>query len=431
MKLPPAATTIAAAATFALVGFFIGRLTTQTSHDVAEDSDSQPAALRSSSRSADAAGHSAGSAKRSAHPDSIRSASPEEKLRRLEAIVRGGNALDRNRALLAFIDQLAPGDFEAAVAKFRGLGITDSRFSEYAMLLTGWSEVDPTAALAYAQANTRSGFATSTILSTWAATDPDGAIRWAQANHTGTDANPYLAGIIRTLGATDPARASELLTGMPRSPERGEALDAMLPHVLAQGADAARAWISALSDEALRNGSMMRAVDQLAQTDPKGTADWLLANPGEATKRSLDNVLAAWASTDKSAAVAYYEALPKGEERSNALRGVVSAISYQDPAAAAAMINGHPADITDGVVQTFVWHSFGSDPALALNYVRSIADPGNQENTYNRSLDRWLSRDPAAAQTWIQQNTLPDNVTPATRRRIEEVLGGGAADEHR
>ncbi len=129
------------------------------------------------------------------------------------------------------------------------------------MLLTAWSQHDPTAALAYAQANSRSGFAATTILSSWAATDPEAAIRWAQANHTGTDANPYLAGIIRTLGATDPARASGLLTGMPRSQERGEALDAMLPHLLAQGADATRAWISALTDDSLRNGSMMRAAD--------------------------------------------------------------------------------------------------------------------------------------------------------------------------
>jgi len=420
MKLTPA-TTIAAAVLIAVAGFLVGKFTSPGSSDAPDASDSRNATLRSSSRTANSADHSAASSKRNAHPDSSHSASGGDKLSRLEAIVRGENALDRNRALLAYIDQLAPGDFEAAIAKFRGLGITESRFSEYAMLLTAWSQVDPTAALAYAQANTRSGFAATTILSTWAATDPEAAIRWAQANHTSTDANPYFAGIIRTLGATDPARASALLTSMPRSNERGEALDAMLPHVLAQGTDAARAWISALTDDSLRNGSMMRAADQMAQTDPKGTADWLLANPGEATKRNLDNVLAAWATADKTAAVAYYEALPKGEERGNALRGVISAISGQDPAAAAGMINSHPADITDGTIQTFVWHSFGSNPALALNYVGSIADPGNQENMYNHSLDRWLSRDPASAQAWIQQNPLPDNVTRHLQERAAQA----------
>ena len=411
MKLPPS-TTLAAALVVGVVGFLVGRISTPGSHDSAEAGDSQLAPTRSSSRESDAASHAAGQSKRATRPDSNRAASTtrEEKLKRLESIMRGENALDRNRALLAYIDQLAPGDFEAAIAKFRGLGITESRFSEYAMLLTAWSQVDPTAALAYAKANTRSGFAATTILSSWAATDPDAAIRWAQANHTGTDANPYLAGIIRTLGATDPVRASDLLTGMPRSPERGEALDAMLPHVLAQGTDAARAWISALTDDSLRNGSMMRAADQMAQTDPKGTADWLVANPGEATKRSLDNVLGVWAANDQTAAVAYFQALPAGESRSNALRGVISAVASDNPTAAATMLDRYPADVTDGTLQSFVWHSFGSDPALALNYVGRITDPGSQERMYSRTLDNWLNRDPAAAQAWMQQNTLPENV---------------------
>ena len=417
MKLTPA-TTLAAALVIGVVGFLAGRISTPGPADAQAAGDTQLASARSSSRAADEGGHGASLSKRSTRPDGGRtSASAEERLKRLESIIRGENALERNRALLAYIDQIAPADFEAAIAKFRGLGITESRFSEYAMLLTAWSQVDPTAALAYAKANTRSGFAATTILSSWAATDPDAAIRWAQANHTGTDANPYLAGIIRTLGATDPVRASDLLTGMPRSQERGEALDAMLPHVLAQGAEAARTWIAALTDESLRNGSMMRAAEQMAQTDPKGTADWLLANPGEATKRSLDSVLGTWAAADTKAAVSYFEALPKGDSRNDAFRGVISAIASQDAGAAAAMIDSHAADVTDSTLQSFVWHSFGSDPALALNYIGRIADQGSQERMYGRTLDTWLNRDPASAQAWMQQNTLPENVARQFQNR--------------
>lgn len=414
MKLPPA-TTIAAALVICAVGFFVGRLSSPSaSEQAAASGEPQLAPTRSSSRGTDPAGHAAAAAKRTPRQDSGRptagTSSAEDKLKRLETIVRGENALDRNRALLAFIDQLAPGDFEAAIAQFRGLGITESRFSEYAMLLTAWSQVDPLAALTYAKANTSSGFATNTILAAWAATDPDAAIQWAQTNHTGTEANPYLAGIIRTLGATDPARATALLTGMPRSQERGEALDAMLPHLLAQGNEATRAWISALTDESLRNGSMMRAAEKLAQADPKGTADWLLANPGEATKRSLDDVLGTWAATNQTAALAYFEALPKGESRSDALRGVISAVATQDAGSAAKMIDRYAGDVTDGTIRSFVWHSFGSDPALALNYIGRISDTDNQERMYSRTLDHWLSRDPASAQAWMQQNTLPENV---------------------
>jgi hypothetical protein len=420
MKLSPS-TTVAAAVVIGAAGFFVGRLSAPGSAGSAAATDPQLSATRSSARSADAAGHASSLAKRTARSESGRAGTPAEKLSRLEAIVRGENALDRNRALLAYIDQLGPGDFEAAIAHFRGLGITESRFGEYAMLLTAWSEADPLAALAYAKDNTRSGFATNTILTSWAANDPDAAIRWAEANHTGNGANPYLASIIRSLGATDPARATSLLTGMPRSQERGEALNAMLPHLLAQGPEATRSWISALTDDSLRNGSMMSVADKLAQTDPKGTADWLLANPGEATKSRLDDVLGTWAATNEKAAVAYFQALPKGDARSDALRGVVSAIATQNATAAASMIDRYAGDVTDGTIQTFVWHSFGSDPSLALNYIGRLSNPGEQEHMYGRTLDSWLNRDPAAAQAWIQKNTLPDGVQRRLQEKAAEV----------
>ncbi|MEI6675753.1 MAG: hypothetical protein WCO57_11305 [Verrucomicrobiota bacterium] len=420
----PRTTTLATALVIGAAGFLVGRFSSPDARDPL--TETQPTPTRTSSRAAASANHASSLAEQRTERQTKPRATPTQGsagdvLKRLEAIVRGGNALTRNRALLAFIDQLATGDFEAAIAHFRSLGLTDSRSGEYAMLLTAWSQVDPITALTYAKANTQSNFATSTILSAWAATDPDAALRWADANHTGTGANPYLAGIIRTLGAIDPARATDLLASMPRSQERGEALDAMLPHLLAQGPAATRAWISALSDESLRNGSMMRAAEQLAQADPKGTADWLVANPGEAAKRRMDDVLGIWANSDKKAAVAYFEALPKGENRSEALRGVVTAIATQDAAAAATMLNRYASDVTDGTLQSFVWHSLGSDPALALSYVSRISNPGEQDRIYNRALDTWLSRDPTAAAAWMQKNRLPENVA----RHFQNKATGG------
>lgn len=163
-----------------------------------------------------------------------------EKLAKMEEIVRGENPLDRSRSLLALIDQLAPGEFEEVIAKFRELGITQNRLGEYSMLLSAWAKVDPLAALEYAKVNTQGGFASNTILATWAASDPDAALRWAEAAHDGNGANPYLAGVIRGIAELDPARATELLAGMPFSEQRGEALAGMMQHILKQGPDASR-----------------------------------------------------------------------------------------------------------------------------------------------------------------------------------------------
>lgn len=343
-----------------------------------------------------------------------------ERLSRLEAIIRGENPLDRNRALLAFIDQLAPSDFEAAVAHFRSLGLTEERLGEYSMLLSAWAKADPLAALTYAKENTNSRFATDTILTTWASIDPDAALLWAEANHSGDEANPHMAGIIRGLAASDPQRATALLTGMPRSRERGEALDAMLPYLLAQGNDAARAWIGAITDDSLRNGAMLRAADRLAAKDPAGTVNWLLENPGEATQRRMDDVYSTWARQDEQAATNSLARLPAGEIRSDALRGIVSSVAGADPARAISLMDQYNADVNSDVVRNFIWHSFGNNPGLAVSQIARISDAGQREQMYRRTLDRWIERDRNAAAQWIQSNPLPDSLQQHVQRRLNQ-----------
>ncbi len=347
-----------------------------------------------------------------------RSESATARLARLESIIRGENPLDRSRALLAFIDQLAPEDYEAAVAHFRSLGMTEERMGEYGLLLSAWAKADPLSALSYAKENTRSRFATDTILATWATIDPDAAIRWAEANHTGDGANPNLAGIIRGIVATDPQRATQLLTSMPKSVERGQALDAMMPYLLAQGNEATRAWIEAITDDALRNGAMMRAAERMAATDPAGTVAWLLANPGEATQYRMDDVYSTWMRNDEQGAMSSLATLSAGEIRGNALRGIVTSVAMKDPTRAVSIMDSYPSDVNDDVVRNFIWHSFGNDPSLAVNQIARITDAGYRDRMYLRAVGRWIDRDPAAAGAWMRGNALPPSIQEQLQTRL-------------
>lgn len=402
-----------------------GRISSPDGSSAGKDESVEPRSFRAASKSSGSDGSSASSRKlqRSERPDRSARASaedPAERLAKLESIVRGENALDRNRALLAYIDQLGPGDFEDAVAHFRSLGITESRFGEYSLLLSAWAKADPLSALTYAKENTGSRFATNTILSSWASSDPEAAIRWAETNHEGDGANPYLAGIIRSLAGTDSARATQLLTGMPRSVERGEALDALLPHLLRQGGETARSWIEGLGDPVLRDGAMSRVAEQLAATDPAGTAAWLVANPGEASQRRMDDVYSQWARKDEQAAIGSLASLPSGDNRSNALRGVISSVASKDPQAAVTIMNRFPNDVNDRVVQNFVWHSFRSDPSVAVNQISRIGDQREREQMYRRTMDAWMDRDATAATAWMQTNPLPQSVQEHLTRRQNE-----------
>ncbi len=307
------------------------------------------------------------------------------------------------------------------VAQFRALGITQSRIGEYSLLLSAWAKADPVAALQFANENTRNSFASTTILSAWATMDPDAAIQWAKANFTGDGANPYMIGIIRGIAETDPARATQLLADMPWSEQRGEALAQMMPHILQQGPQAARDWVMALTDERLRSGAMTRMAESLANIDPQGTASWLLQNPGEALQRRLDDVYQSWAGKNQAAALASMEALPAGQERSNALRGIISNMAQSDPAAALALMNSHPADRTDRMVQEYVWTAFDKAPETAAATIQNIGDEGQRNQTYRRFFDRWIEADVNQAAAYAGTIPLPPDVAKHVQARLERA----------
>lgn len=336
-------------------------------------------------------------------------------------ILGGADPLTRTQAWLDFVNSLSAGEFESVVAEMRERGLQTENLEAYSLLLTAWAKVDPLAALDYAGENTGNSFARNTILAEWARNDPEGAILWAQNNHEGDGANPWMVGVIRGLAASDPTRATDLMNGMPFSRERGQALSALMPQMLALGPETAKAWIEGFTDDSLRDGAIRRASEDLARIDPAGTADWLVKNDGEGARRSMDDVLQIWADQDPNAARGYFQTLPKGDLRTSALRGLTNQMALQDPSAAAKFLDAHAADADDRVYQQFAWHSFRQDPSVGADYIARIQDEGERDRTYRRMLDGWLRRDYDAASGWISGTPLPEGVASHLERRMAEL----------
>lgn len=418
--------TLAGALILASSGAFIaGRISAPDAgdSDAITAADGTTLSTRVSSRATGSEEGSASSSRRNRSARDVGSSSTRgaEALAKMEALMRTTDPIERNKAWLDFINSVDPSEFESVVASFRALGMTDARMTEYAMLLSAWAKKDPLQALAYAEANTGNQFARNTILTTWAAADPAGAVRWAQEHHEGDGGNPWMIGVIRGIADSDPTYAAQLLSEMAYSQERGEALGVLVPTMLAQGNDAAKAWAESITDENLKQGAIGRIAEEMAKTDPQGTADWLASNPGQAADRSMDNVVSAWMDQDQDAAISYYKALPQGDLRTNALRGVANSLALNDPRAAADFIDANAGDANDQVYQQFVWHSFGEAPDISATYIAKITDTRQQERMYRRMLDGWLRRDFDSASTWIGNNPLPENVQQRVDQRMQEI----------
>lgn len=344
--------------------------------------------------------------------------SSRQAVARLNSIMRSEDPLDRNRALFALIDRLNPDDFKEAVESFRRLGFTESRLGEYALLISAWAKMDPFAALDFVRSDPDGQFATDTVLTTWASRDPDAARRWAESNHVGDGPNPYLAGVIRGIAETNPELATQMLCEMPQGAERNSALRGILPQLMAQGPEVARSWIESLSDNALRDGALRQITKDMATLDPAGTAQLLLSNPGHVTQHRLDGVYNQWARVDQQAALASVSTLPAGENRSNALSGVVGTMAASDPAAALSVIDRYPGDVNESVMKSFLWYSLESNPGLSVSQIPRIEDEGRRDWWYGKTLGSWLDQDPAAAKAWIRQNPLPEPVLNELATRL-------------
>jgi hypothetical protein len=338
---------------------------------------------------------------------------------RLDLFAEITDPMERARSWMDFVDSLSAEQYADVVKEFRDRGMNSTNLSEYAMLLSGWAKVAPLAALDFATKNTQNPFAKQTILATWSQSDPAAAIQWARDNHKGEGANPYMVGIIRGLAFQDTAQAERLLKEMPKSVERGEGLDALMPALLKQGTESARSWATNITDEALREGAMTRMANATMDKDPEGTANWLVANPSEATRRNLDDTVYRMAEKDPSAAMQFFQDMPAGENRSNALRGVVNATASKSPKEAAALMDRYSSDVNDRMVQQFVWHSFQEDPQVAVSNIGRLGNEEERNRMYSRTIEWWMQKDQTAAFQWMSNNQLPQNVVDRLNRTYQ------------
>ncbi|MDX1679954.1 MAG: hypothetical protein R3242_04405 [Akkermansiaceae bacterium] len=419
-------TLIAAVAVCSGTAFIAGRLSSENSRDTASGEFAEPGVNAGSPASAlsdlpvgpRAVGQSRAHELRQRGSTNFSSGDATV---RMEAIMNNPDPLARTEEWLRFVKGLGPDEIEEVVVDFRAKDLARYNLSEYSMLLTAWAKFDPLTALDYAKENTGTPFARQTILTSWATTDPVGAMKWAEANHDGEGANPWMVGVIRGIAASDPERATELMNGMPYSRERGEALFAVQGHYLKQGPEAARNWAMSIEDERLRAGAISRIAENLARTDPVGTADWLQATESEGANRAMTEVMARMAETDTDAAIAYFEAIGDEQLKSRALEGITDQLAEKDPQAALSLINSNPSLASDDVYREFVWGTRDQDPALGAATISRIADADDRNRTYRRYLGRWLRNDREAAAGWINQNQLPQNVMRSVERMVERM----------
>lgn len=330
---------------------------------------------------------------------------------RLAKLVRITDVTERQRALMDMVESLGPDQFAAVMDQYREMDhLGDSR-GEMELILRGWAKADPMAALDYASNHPGSQYTSGTILSTWAGNDPAAAERWALDHYDGDGANPYLPAVIRGLAGLDLNAASRLAESMPRSRERGDAVDSITRALLLQGADAAMAFPATITDDALRGGFVATIAERLLNKDPEKTAAWVASmNEGDIQNRAARQVADALARTDPTKAATWVKSL-KPEAQAEAARGVIPAMSRGDIEGTARWVTtlaGTPG--YDNVVEEFVWSCNSRAPEQSAAWIQGVSNPDQQRKLYYRMLGEWAQKDAASVKQWVAANNVPDDV---------------------
>lgn len=401
------------------IGFIVGRMSGSSSSHAHDHNVSSTSAMRASGGIA----QDSVTNKTTRKSTTAASASKADPIARMREINQIKEPIERTRLWLLLVASLTPDQFEDFVAAFdsenRGPDHMGDYSTRYTTLLSAWTGVRAEEAVAYAFKPGGSPLARESVITSWANLDPDSAIAWAKKSHQGKNGNPWMANVINGLSYKDPDRAIALLTEMPKSEARREALESLMPSIMQRGIAAARDWANAISDPALREEAIMRVAQNAASEDPQGTVEWLSANRSETSDRSIAGALEAIAVKDQSAAMSYFDNLPAGEARSHALRGIIGAVAADNPQRAAELMSTHSSDVTDSTVKQFVTCTYDKNPEVALSGLAHMKNAKDQEFFYTHLFDLWMRKNQQAAIDWANSNTLPPYIVDRINRDLQ------------
>ena len=360
----------------------------------------------------------------------------------LKEILAVRDPMERIQALLAFVSKLSDAAIPDALTQLRENTPEwdpDARVAAQ-LMLTRWGKVDPAGALAYVGEldYRKAGGDAATIIASLAAQDPQQAIEWLGDPDNKLVNQPWLGqilagsitkewvrhdpeaalewamtlpknqqtgafgGVLGTIAATDPQRASKLAAELPEGDSRRDVIGQIARSWGETDPGEAMGWASRLEGDE-RNRAMGEALGSWAQSDPDAAAGFVdqLAEE-ERSEGMLDRVASNWARRDPAEAATWLGSKAESADKADAMGDVMWNWTTTDPAAASTWLLEQPeGDSRDEGIVALARVTFDDDPASAVTWAASMSDEGDRRRSVSIGVNVWLDRDPDAANAWL------------------------------
>jgi len=388
-------------------------------------------------------------------PDRDGEAARKKGARSVDEIYSKPGQSSRVQALLDFYSNLGPDEFASEAEKLDNLPLNE-RILAAVLLFGKWSEVDPTAAMAFTDTMGMAGaFVRPTVLQSWASTDPVNAAKYYAENSAqfammdmmgggrggrmgGQGAGQIIAAewakqdpkaamewaaglknnsaqamgsVVSEVAKTDPKKAAEM-AGKMDADSRGDAYESIAKQWGAQNFAEAQAWANGLPEDQ-RGAAMSAAIEGLAQTSPLIAAGEISKmTDKEAMRDAVPTVAKNYAREDLQGSMTWLNSIDDDKAKQDSMREVMPIWAAQDSKAAIGFISGQTSpDVKNSAAETYIWANRSSSVQEQLQVVDMISDEGSKARTTGIVAARWMQEDKPAATEFINNSpTIPDNM---------------------
>ena len=336
-------------------------------------------------------------------------------------IMEEGDMVERMGAYMDALRRMDESSLLEVVEAFESLPKGYGRHLEMKLLMRSWANIDPFSALNYAENSldekSEQRFAMTEVLAGWAKRDPNSAIAWVKdrqvENPDSKKNDNLLVGVVKGLAENDLKTADDFFRTLPQGNAKWQASTFLAQEYAKKGTNEAIKWAEQFPKEDQRMRSMIlgQMGSKLAQSDLKGTANWVESMPiDKASEQVMSNLLSRWASQAPQEAAIWSSQLPDSAKRIQAMKLLTTKWSLRDPVATAGWLNTFPPSAElDPVVGEFVNRISSRDPEGAVGWATSIIDQDQRNRAVDQALRAWNRRNPKEANAWKIENGYDSN----------------------
>ncbi len=321
------------------------------------------------------------------------------------------------------LEEMTPDNAAASLATLRE-SISGFEMMRYMPLLAyQWGTVD--SKNAFAELDKQDGrmamMGKPIILAGLASKDPAAAQAWLAEQKELPGKEFYTQAIIGGLAKSDVAAAVAFAAKQEKAEDRTRSAETIAQEKIKGGIEGAAAWAAGLTDPDMKKGAMQSVASQLARTDLTKAAEYVKQYAAESwAGGAIGDVTSRLANKDPQEGLKFAESL-SGANQPVAYRESIQAWTRSDSEAASKYVNQMPVGANRDASASALASSISrDDPASAIAWTSSIADPKVRETTLIDVARDYRRTDEAGYEAWLPSSGLSKEAQEQVNQR-----GGG------